>query len=98
MPTTRLTLKSLAIFSPGLAADFDQQLEAAVLDCKQRPSIAAAREVSIRLSIVPHPEDADDVLISPVTTRKIPTRKIEPIRAMRATRNQLLFDFSEEDL
>ena len=96
--TTDLTLKSLHLLSPGLAADFDEQLTAAVLDCKQRPALGKARELTIKLTIIPHPEDADDVLIQPVTTRKTPARKIESVRARRSRRNQLQFDFSEDQL
>lgn len=98
MDTTSLTLKSLHLLSRGLADDFSQQLEAAVSDCKQRPSLAAKREITIKLTVIPHPEDPDDVLIEPVTTRKTPARKIEPIRARRTPRNQLQFNFYEEQL
>jgi hypothetical protein len=98
MPSTELSLKSLHLLSPGLADDFQQQLEAAVMDCKQRPSLADKREVTIKLTVTPHPEDPDDVSIQPVTTRKTPARKIDPIRARRTPRNQLQFSFSEEDL
>lgn len=98
MQTTELTLKSLHLLSPGLAADFDEQLQAAVLDCKQRPSLAKKREITIKLSILPHPEDPDDVAIQPVTTRKTPARTIEIVRARRSKRNQLQFDFSEDEL
>lgn len=96
MLTTTLNLQTLHELSSGLAADFSQQLEAAVNDCRQRPSLAAKREVTIKLTITPHPEDPDDVLIEPVTKSKTPARKIEPIRARRTQRNQLQFDFSEE--
>ncbi len=98
MSTTELTLKSLNLLSPGLANDFDEQLQAAVLDCKQRPSLAKKREITIKLTITPHPEDPDDVSIQPVTTRKTPARTIEVVRARRSKRNQLQFDFSEGDL
>lgn len=98
METTELTLKSLHLLSDGLAVDFDEQLEAAVLDCRQRPSLSARREVTIKLTITPHPEDPEDVLIEPVTTRKTPTRKIESVRARRTRRNQLQFDFNLEDV
>jgi len=98
METTELTLKSLHLLSPGLADDFGQQLDAAVLDCRQRPSLAQKREIQIRLTIIPHPEDPDDVLIQPVTTRKTPARKIDTIRARRTPKNQLQFDFSADDL
>lgn len=98
MDTTELTLRSLHLLSPGLADDFHQQLEAAVQDCKQRPSLAAKREIQIKLTVIPHPEDPDDVLIEPVTTRKMPARKIDPVRARRTPRNQLQFDFSDSDL
>ena len=97
MGTATLTLETLHKLSDGLAKDFCQQLEAAVLDCKQRPSLAAKREVSIKFTIIPHPEDPDDVLISPVTTRKTPARQIEPIRARRSRSNQLQFDFADEE-
>lgn len=96
MQTATLDLATLHRLSPGLAADFREQIEAAVLDCKQRPTLAEKREVTIKLTIIPHPEDADDVLINPVTTRRTPARKLEPIRARRTTRNQLQFDFLED--
>jgi hypothetical protein len=97
MNTTELRLETLHQLSPGLADDFRQQLEAAVLDCKQRPSLSEKREVSIKLTVTPHPEDPDDVSIQPVTTRKTPSRKIDPIRARRTPKNQLQFDFDPED-
>lgn len=92
----QLSLQTLHQLSGDLADDFAQQLEAAVSDCRQRPSLAAKREVVIRLTILPHPQDPDDVLIQPVTTRKTPARKIDPIRARRTPRNQLQFDFGED--
>ena len=98
MQTTELTLKSLYLLSDDLVADFDDQLLAAVADCRQRPSLAAKREVTLKLTIVPHPEDPDDVLIEPVTTRKTPARHIDKIRARRTRKNQLQFDFQEEEL
>lgn len=98
MKTACLTLATVHLLSDGLTEDFRQQLESAVQDCKQRPSLPDKREVSLKLTIVPHPEDPDDVLISPVTTRKMPARKIEPIRARRTRSSQLHFDFvSDED-
>src|SRR5687768_8459228 len=86
MQVATLSLETLHKLSAGLAADFTQQLEAAVADCRQRPSLADKREVTIKLTVTPHPEDPDDVLIEPVTTRKTPARKIEPIRARRTPR------------
>lgn len=97
MQTATLTLQTLHRLSGDLADDFREQLEAAILDCKQRPSLAAKREVKLTLTIIPDPQDPDDVLIEPVTTRKTPARKIQPIRARRTNRNQLQFDFQEED-
>jgi hypothetical protein len=97
MKTTTLELKTLHQLSDDLAADFMQQIEAAVLDCKQRPSLAAKREVNLRLTITPHPEDPEDVVILPVTTRKMPARKIDPIRARRTGRNQLQFDWNDDE-
>lgn len=96
MQTTELTLESLWKLSTDLADDFKQQLEAAVADCKQRPSLAEKREVTIKLTVIPHPQDPDDVEIHPVTTRKTPARKIAPIRARRTPRNQLQFDFDAD--
>lgn len=98
MHTTTVELKSLHLMSSGLAADFKQQLEAAVLDCRQRPSLAQKRTVTIRMDVIPHPEDPDDVLITPITTSKTPARNIEPIRARRTARNQLQFDFPDDVL
>lgn len=93
MQTTELTLETLHNLSPDLADDFRQQVEAAVLDCRQRPSLPEKREITIKLTITPHPQDPDDVEIQPVTTRKTPARKIAVIRARRTARNQLQFDY-----
>ncbi len=98
MTTATLELKTLHLLSEGLANDFHQQVEAAVQDCRQRPSLPTKREVTLKLIITPHPEDPDDVLIEPVTTRKTPARKIEPVRARRTPRNQLQFDFLDDSL
>jgi hypothetical protein len=97
MKAFTLTLSTLHQLSPELADDFAQQIEAATADCRQRPSLAKKREVSIKLTIIPHPEDPDDVLIAPITTRKTPARHIQPIRARRTPKNQLQFDFTEEE-
>ena len=93
MKSATLTLETLHLLSEGLADDFTQQIESAVQDCRQRPSLPDKREVCLKLTITPHKEDPDDVLIQPVTTRKMPARSIEPIRARRTSKNQLQFDF-----
>ena len=98
MQTKTLDLATLHLLSEDAAVDFMQQLEAAVLDCKQRPSLAAKREVTLKLTVTPHPEDPDDVTILLVTTRKTPAREIDPVRARRTPKNQLQFDWMEEDL
>lgn len=95
--TSNLSLATLWRLSPDLEEDFQQQLEAAVADCKQRPSLAEKREVTLKLTITPHPQDPDDVYIEPVTTRKTPARKIQAIRARRSARNQLQFDWQPSD-
>jgi len=97
MKSATLTLETLHHLSEGLAADFKQQMESAVMDCRQRPSLPDKREVTLKLTITPHPEDPDDVLIQPVTLRKMPARKIEPVRARRTSINQLQFDFVDEE-
>lgn len=97
MKTATLNLQTLFLMSDTLATDFNEQLENAVADCKQRPTLSAKREVTLKLTITPHPEDPDDVLIDPVTSRKTPARRIEPIRARRGRRNQLMFDYMTED-
>jgi len=97
MTTAVLTLETLHQLSPDLAEDFSQQIEEAVRDCRQRPSLTEKREVTIRLTIKPHPQDPDDVLIEPVTTRKTPARKLETVRARQTRTNQLHFDFFENE-
>lgn len=97
MHTSTLTIETLVHLSEGLCDDFREQMEAAVLDCKQRPTLPDKREVTLKFTITPHPEDPDDVLIHPVTTRKTPARKIEPIRARRTRSNQLQFDWYDEE-
>jgi hypothetical protein len=92
-----MTLETLHLLSPELCEDFKQQLDFAVADCRQRPSLSKKREVHLRLEITPHPQDPDDVVIQPITTRKTPCRMIQPIRGRRGRNDQLLFDFSESE-
>lgn len=84
------------MLSPDLEADFKQQLESAVADCRQRPSLAKKREVHVKLEITPHPQEPDDVIIQPITTRKTPSRVIDPIRGRRSRKDQLQFDFEPQ--
>lgn len=96
---TDLTLKSLHLLSPQLAADFQDKMRAAVVDVKQRITLGQAREVSIKLVVKPHPEDEADVLIQPEVTAKTPSRKLEAIRCLRNNKtNQLRFEFEDSDL
>lgn len=97
MKTSELTLETIHYLSPDLEEDFRQQLEFAVADCRQRPSLAKKREVHIKLEITPHPQDPDDVIIQPITQRKTPCRIIEPIRGRRGRKDQLQFDYAEVD-
>jgi hypothetical protein len=97
MKTGTLTLSNLHLLSESLDDDFRQQLEAAVIDCRQRPSLAERREVTLKMVITPDPEDPDNVIIEPVTTRKTPARKIMPIKGRRTPKNQIQFDFEPEE-
>lgn len=97
MSSATLTIEALHLLSPDLAEDFKQQLDFAIADCRQRPSLAAKREVHLRIESTPHPQDPDDVVIQPITTRKTPARKIEPIRGRRGRNDQLQFDFMEPE-
>jgi hypothetical protein len=93
METAILTLQTLHLLSEDLQRDFDQQLAAAVADCKARPAIDKPREIKLQLRIKPHLSDPEDVLIEPVTTTKTPSRHIDGIRARRSAKGQLQFDF-----
>lgn len=97
MSTSTLTLATLHQLSPTLADDFAQQLEAAIADCRQRPSLAKKRTITLRLDITPSPSDPDNVMIHPITQRKTPVREIERIEARRTPKNQLQFDWQPED-
>ena len=96
MDVAELTLATLHRLSPELNEDFAEQLEALVLDCKQRPGMPDKREIKITLKIWPDPEDVDDVLIQPVTTTKRPARTLLPVVARRTQRGQLQFDYNIE--
>ena len=97
MKSATMNLETLHLLSPELVEDFRQQLDAAVADCRQRPALSKKREVHLRLEITPHPQDVDDVLITPTTVRKTPARVIQPIRGRRGRQDQLLFDFMRDD-
>ena len=97
MKTANLKLETLHHLSDELCSDFEQQLAAAVADCRARPALKKPREIKITLRVKPHPQDADDVMITPITTAKTPAREGDPIRARRSVRNQLQFDFEDVD-
>ena len=48
---SNLSLETLWRLSPELQEDFAQQLESAVADCKQRPSLAEKREVTLKCTL-----------------------------------------------
>lgn len=75
----------------ALKEDFDRQLKAAVEDCRERPGLKQAREVTVKLKIVPHAQDADDVVVHVQTTSKTPTRAIDPYRMQRTMNDGLKF-------
>jgi len=94
--TAALKLETLHLVSDDLKSDFERQLATAVADCRQRPGHGKARKVRLELKIIPHPDDADDVLITPVNTLTIPAREFDPKRARRTRKDQLQFDFGED--
>jgi len=83
---------------PGLKADFDAQVTAAVEDCRRRPGVNKKRTVIIEVEIKPHPQDPEDVWIEPVIKSKRPATKIDPIRGRITRTGQLQLDFSEDGL
>jgi hypothetical protein len=96
--SANLTLDTLHLLSEDLQEDFKQQLEFAIADCRQRPSLSKKRVVVVTLEITPHPQDPDDVVIQPITQRKTPCRIIEPICGRRGRNDQLQFDFMEPEV
>ena len=96
---TDLTLKSLHLLSDTLSDDFAEKMQAAVRDVRQRVGLSANRTVTIKLSVKPHPEDADDVSLQCEVTSSTPARKHESLRLIRNNKtNQLRFEFSEDQL
>jgi len=96
MQTAALKLETLHLLSAELRNDFEEQMKVAVSDCRRRPAYGKPREVKIQIRIKPHPDDADDVLIEPVTTLKTPARQLDPVRARRSRNDQLQFDFEKD--
>lgn len=95
---THLSLKTLHLVSESLVRDFDQKMKAAVADVQQRVSLSAARDVTLKVIIKPHPEDADDVSLTFEVGSKTPSRKHEAIRCMVNPKNhQLRFEFADEE-
>ena len=74
-----------------LADDFDAQFAAAVRDCRDRPQMDKAREVVLRIKVVPSPSDKDDVIVTPVTTSKTPAREILPYLMQTNSKGQARF-------
>ena len=97
MNVTNLTLKSLYLLE-GLSDDFQNRMDAAVLDCHQNPLNQKARTVKIEIELTPDEQDMDRVVVRPVVTSKMPSRSLAPIRAIRTRNNQLRFNFEDDSL
>ncbi len=95
MNTVTLKLETLHRV-PGLADDFDAQIEALVADCIKRPGLAKDRTLKVEIRIRPHATDPQDVTIEPVIATKRPSTVLDPIRGRCTKRNQLQFDWSAE--
>ncbi len=92
-----LTLETIAQASPKAAADFQEKLTAAVLDCKQSPEQKKPRVVTLKLSIEPRVGDPDDVVVTPQIGSKTPSKIHESFYARGSRNGQLRFDFVEPD-
>lgn len=91
--TKLLCLETLHLI-PGLKDDFDEQYKRLVEDCSKRSSLQKARKIKIELSLTPHENDPDDVVVETTTSSRMPARVIDPIRGRRTKTNQLRFDLS----
>jgi hypothetical protein len=94
--TATLELRTLHLLSDPLCGDFKRKVRAAVEDCRERPGTRLPRTITLTLSIKPHPDDADDVIVTPKISGNLPQRTVEPIRARTTRAGQLQFDFDPD--
>lgn len=94
MKTATLKLETLHLV-PGLKAEFDQQMESLVADCKRRPGLSKVRKLKIEIEVKPTTDDADDVWIQPLVSSSRPGTAIDRVRGRRTRTGQLQFDFEE---
>jgi hypothetical protein len=89
MPQQLLTLATLHEYEDGsLAAEFDELLRAAVLDCLAKPGIDKARKVALEVTLTPITDSSgvcEDLLVHVRTSAKSPARPFQAYR-MRTTR------------
>jgi hypothetical protein len=93
--TATLKLETLHLI-PGLK-DFQLHLERpGLVDGGPRAAVGDERfDLPVEV-IEPHPQDAEDVWISPIITSKRPATKIDPVRGRRTRTGQLQFDFADD--
>lgn len=96
MTTDSLNMSTLEKACPDAVAEWLRVLTDAVLDCRSRPSCTKKRSVTLKLDIVPHPNDPDDVVISPVVGARRPVTEHQMFRARASRAGQLRFDFPED--
>ena len=75
----------------SLQEEFDKRVAAAVEDCRQRPGIKKAREVTLTVKLTPHPQDADDVFVDHEVKAKLPIKRIDTYRMQATNNNGLKF-------
>lgn len=89
MPQQLLSLATLHEYEDGsLAAEFDDLLRAAVLDCLAKPGIDKPRKVALEVTLTPLTDSSgvcEDVLVNVRTSAKSPARPFQCYR-MRTTR------------
>lgn len=96
MTTDVLTMSTLEKACPEAAAEWLRIVTDAVQDCRSRPSCTKKRTVTLKLDIVPHPNDPDDVVISPIVGARRPATEHPMFRARASRSGQLRFDFPED--
>ena len=103
------TLKTLHRLQ-RLESGFNESLTAAVDDCKRRPGLKKAREITIKVKVLPDESEPEDCVVVTTLSSKFPNRLIDPYK-MQSTKNNGLkfepsspmnpdqnsFDFDDED-
>jgi len=99
MASHKIKLSTLHDIDKGVAEIlFDREIAKAIADCRDRAALQKPREVTLKVRLVPHQNDPEDVIVTlEVTPCKVPGSVSDPVRMQTNGKNEATFQSESND-